>query len=133
MSQNKNLSYLLVFTKKEKGFLRTPNLCDNYSVKNQKPHFDYSRYECCKQVVFPLDIETIIPKDDSVRLLSLILEELNYSKLYEEYYPKGRNPVVDPKILFKILVYSCTQCIYSSRKIEKACRRDINFKFLLDG
>ncbi|NMS88522.1 IS1182 family transposase, partial [Clostridioides difficile] len=102
-------------------------------MKNQKPHFDYSRYGCCKQVVLPLDIETIIPEDDSVRLLSLILEELNYSKLYEAYSPKGRNPVVDPKILFKILVYSYTQCIYSSRKIEKACRRDINFKFLLDG
>ncbi len=84
-------------------------------------------------MVFPLDIETIIPKDDSVKLLSLILDEFNYSKLYEAYSPKWRNPVVDPKILFKILVYGYTQCIYSSRKIEKTCRRYINFKFLLDG
>lgn len=100
-------------------------------MKNQKPHHNYSKYGCYKQVVLPLDIETIIPEDDSVRLLSLILEELNYSKLYEAYSPKGRNPVVNPKTLFKILVYGYTQCIYSSRKIEKACRRDINFKFLL--
>lgn len=35
--------------------------------------------------------------------------------------------------MFKILTYAYSQNIYSNRKIEKACKRDINFKWLLAG
>ena len=51
--------------------------------------------------------------------------------LYQAYSAKGRNPAVDPKTMFKILTYAYSQNIYSSRKIETACRRDINFMWLL--
>ena len=75
----------------------------------------------------------IHPKDESVRLLSHILEELDYHDLYKAYSQKGRNPAVEPKLMFKIVVYAYSQGIYSSRKIEEACRRDINFLWLLAG
>lgn len=35
--------------------------------------------------------------------------------------------------MFKIITYAYSQNIYSSRKIEKACRRDINFRWLLQS
>lgn len=35
--------------------------------------------------------------------------------------------------MFKLLVYAYSQNIYSSRAIEKACRRDINFRWILAG
>ena len=35
--------------------------------------------------------------------------------------------------MFKILTYAYSQNIYSSRKIESACKRDINFMWLLAG
>ena len=66
-------------------------------------------------------------------MLSHILEELDYTKLYKAYSTKGRNPAVDPKTMFKVLTYAYSQNIYSSRKIEKACRRDINFMWRLAG
>lgn len=75
----------------------------------------------------------MIPEDDSVRLLSHILEGLNYTKLYKAYSSTGRKPAVEPKIMFKIMTYAYSQNIYSSRKIEKACHRDINFRWLLAG
>ncbi|MGN0307636.1 MAG: transposase [Lachnospiraceae bacterium] len=53
--------------------------------------------------------------------------------LYQAYSAKGRNPAVDPKTMFKILTYAYSQNIYSSRQIETACRRDINFMWLLAG
>ena len=53
--------------------------------------------------------------------------------LYQAYSAKGRNPAVDPKTMFKILTYAYSQNIYSSRDIEKACRRDINFMWMLAG
>lgn len=49
------------------------------------------------------------PDDDSVRLLSHELEELDYTLLYKAYSSKGRNPAVDPKTMFKILTYAYSQ------------------------
>ncbi len=37
------------------------------------------------------------------------------------------------KAMLKILTYAYFQNIYSSRKIETSCRRDINFMWLLAG
>lgn len=92
---------------------------------------DYTLNQKKYQLVLPMPIERIIPKDDSVRLLDQVLEELNYTNLYRAYSPKGRKPAVSPKTLFKIMVYGCMNSIYSSRNLEEACRRDINFMWLL--
>lgn len=81
----------------------------------------------------PLSLEGLIPDDESVRLLSHELEDLDYSLLYQAYSAKGRNPAVEPKTMFKILTYAYSPNIYSSRKIEAACRRDINFMWFLAG
>jgi transposase len=80
-----------------------------------------------------IDIESLVPKNDSVRLLSQVLEGLDYRVLNEAYSTRGRKPAVPPEILFKILIYAYMCNIYSSRKIERACRRDINFMWLLQG
>lgn len=85
------------------------------------------------QLFLPLSLEGLIPEDDSVRLLSHILEGLNYTELYKAYSSTGRNPAVEPQTMFKIIAYAYSQNIYSTRKIETACRRDINFRWLLAG
>ena len=90
-------------------------------------------YNTNYQLVLPIETEIMIPKDDSVRLLSKTLEGLDYTKLYASYSAYGRNPATSPKTLFKILVYAYMNGIYSSRRIEKACLRDINFMWLLAG
>lgn len=84
-------------------------------------------------MVLPIATEILIPADDSVRLLSQLLEELDYRKLYQAYSRNGRNPAVSPKNLFKVLVYGYLSDIITSRAIETACRRDINFMWLLEG
>ena len=85
------------------------------------------------QLHLPLNVEVLIPEDDSVRLLSHILEGLDYTKLYKAYSSKGRKWAVEPRTFFKILTYAYMNNIYSSRLIERACRRDINFMWLLNG
>ena len=100
---------------------------------NLKYHKNYTEFGDPYQLVLPLNLEGLVPDDDSVRLLSHELEGLDYSLLYQAYSAKGRNPAVDPKTMFKILTYAYSQNIYSSRKIETACKRDINFMWLLAG
>lgn len=80
-----------------------------------------------------LDLEEIIPEDDSVRLLSLILDELNYGELERAYSALGRKPETPPRIMFKVIVYGPHCGVFSSRKLERACRRDVNFRWLLEG
>ncbi|NFA44624.1 transposase, partial [Clostridium botulinum] len=75
----------------------------------------------------------MIPADDSVRLLYDVTEGLDYTELYKTYSTIGRNPAVLPEIMFRIIVYGYMEGIYSSRDLEKACKRDINFKWLLQG
>lgn len=96
-------------------------------------HKNYTEFCDTYQLVLPLNLEGLIPTDESVRLLSHLLEELDYHSLYQAYSHEGRNPAVEPSLMFKILVYAYSQGIYSSRKIEQACRRDINFMWLLAG
>lgn len=102
-------------------------------TKHLTYHKNYTELGETYQLVLPLSLEGLIPDDDSVRLLSHELEDLDYTLLYQAYSAKGRNPAVDPKTMFKILTYAYSQNIYSSRKIETACRRDINFRWLLAG
>ena len=101
--------------------------------KNKTIHKNYTENSGVYQLVLPLNMEVLIPEDDSVRLLSHITEELDYTNLIMAYSSKGRNPEVKPKTLFRVLVYAYMNDIYTSRKIEEACRRDINFMWLLQG
>ncbi|WP_061997137.1 IS1182 family transposase, partial [Clostridium sp. ATCC 25772] len=80
----------------------------------------------------PINIDCIIPVDDSVRLLSQFVEEMDLTDLYLTY-SKVKENQVSPRKMLKIMLYAYMNRIYSSRDIEKACRRDINFMFLLEG
>lgn len=94
---------------------------------------NYTEFKGRYQLVLPFNFEVLIPEDDSVRLLSHILEGLNYKTLYSAYSSTGRKPAVEPMIMFKVLTYAYMNDLYSSRKIETACKRDINFMWLLEG
>jgi len=79
-----------------------------------------------------INIEAMIPAEDSVRLLNMLTERMDYGKLYGAYERLGRTET-NPKNLFKVLVYGYMNWYYSSRKIERACKRDINFMYILEG
>jgi len=78
-------------------------------------HKDYTSQTATYQLVLPLNMEILIPKDDSVRLLSRVMEDLDYTDLYKAYSPKGRKSAISPKNLFKIIFYGYMNNIYTSR------------------
>lgn len=91
---------------------------------------NYSLNQSGYQLKLPLNIETIIPEDDSVRLLSQFVEAMDLTDLYSTY---ERINSVSPRTLLKIVLYSYMNGDYSSRSMEQNCKRDINFMFLLEG
>lgn len=80
----------------------------------------------------PMNLEIMIPSDDPVRLLNAVLEEMDYRKLTATYSRYGRIEY-SPRLLFKVVLYGCCRGIYSSREIERACRENVNFMYLLEG
>ena len=93
---------------------------------------DYTISPSYHQIKLPFDIDISIPSDDPVRLVSAFVEEMNLSDLYETY-DRIRKNQVSPRQMLKIVIYAAMNRIYSSRDIESACKRDINFMYLLEG
>ena len=99
---------------------------------NQLLQKDYTTSALYYQIKLPLDLEILIPADDPVRLLSAFVEGMELRELYKTYGKVKKNQA-SPKQLFKIIIYASMNHIYSSRDIETACRRDVNFMYLLEG
>ena len=83
------------------------------------------------QVVLPLDLEICIPKGDFVFKVAEICESLDYTELWETYVRAWRK--VNPITMFEILVFAYINRKFSSREIERACKTDIRFMWLLGG
>ena len=77
-------------------------------------------------------METMIPADDPVRLLSAFVEGMDLSELYATYDRVRKNQAT-PRQMLKIMIYAFMNRLFSSRDIETACKRDINSMFLLEG
>ena len=101
-------------------------------TKNIQIHKDYSLSSFNYQFKLPFEMEVLIPNNDPVRLLSAFVEGMELTDLYQTY-GKIKKDQASPRQLFKIVIYAAMNRIYSSRDIESACRRDVNFMYLLEG
>lgn len=100
-------------------------------IKNiyQKNYIVYGRDSQLKLDGFEEHVEA----DDKVRLLEEVLERMDYTTLHRAYSDDGRPANPTPKTMFKLVVYANSERTYSSRDIAKACRRDVNYMWLLNG
>ena len=83
--------------------------------------------------MMPLNLGIKIPEDDSVRVLMRIAERIDWSKLSGAYERESRSEEATPKQMFLLVVLGFMNGLYSTRKIEAACRCDIRFMWLLAG
>ena len=79
-----------------------------------------------------METEIIIAADDPVRLVSAVVERMDIRKIERSYSQDGRNEY-PPRILLKVMIYAYMRLIYSSREIERACRENICFMYLLEN
>ena len=78
-----------------------------------------------------METEIFIAADDPVRLVSAVVERMDIEKIERSYSQDGRNEY-PPRILLKLMIYAYMRLIYSSREIERACRENICFMYLLE-
>lgn len=86
------------------------------------------------QLKLPLEFDVLVPENDIVRLISQFVEEMNLTALYDTYERMPSEKYASPEIMLKIMLYAYHERNdISSRTIEKNCRRDINYMYLLEG
>ena len=91
---------------------------------------DFTLYEAERQLKLPMETEIFIAADDPVRLVSAVVERMDIRKIERSYSRSGRNEY-PPRILLKIMIYAYMRMIFSTREIERACRENICFMYLL--
>ena len=100
-------------------------------MNHNKKQVDYTLYETGRQLKLPMETEIIIAADDPVRLVSAVVERMDIQKIERSYSQDGRNEY-PPRILLKVMIYAYMRLIYSSREIERACRENICYMYLLE-
>ena len=80
-------------------------------------------------ILFPQNLDEMIPDNDIVRVINSIVNELDISTLLKKYKGGGTTSY-HPRMMLKVLLYSYLQGLYSCRKIAKALRENIYYMWI---
>jgi len=94
-----------------------------------KKQASFKAYEQHQLSLLPIDLETLIPENHMVRVVDRAIESMNTKPLFDRY-PGGGTSAYNPVMMLKVIVYAYADKIYSSRKIAKATRENINYMWL---
>jgi transposase len=98
--------------------------------KNKKTSkIEFKDYNQNQLALIPPNWSELIPENHKVRIFNKYIEMMDIDILLKRYKGGGA-PSYHPKMMLKILLYAYSEKIYSSRKIEKALRENINFMWL---
>lgn len=80
-------------------------------------------------MLLPPSLDELIPKDHACRVVNDVINKISLEPLLAAYHTIGSSSY-HPQMLLKVLVYGYVSNIYSSRKLEAACKESIYFMYL---
>lgn len=80
-------------------------------------------------MMLPPSLEELVPAGHPVRVVNEVINKINIEPLISAYQNKGTSSY-HPQMLLKVLVYGYVSNVYSSRKLEAACKENIHFMWL---
>lgn len=96
----------------------------------------FKEYNQAQLMLLPPDIRDIIPSDHICYVINDVVENLDISQVLLTYANGGNTggaSAFSPRLLIKVLFYSYSQGIRSSRLVEKKCREDLVYRYLCAG
>ena len=93
-------------------------------VPFKKDPIEYNRRKLLVEDVFDL-----LPKDHDCFIYEDILSQIDTKKIEQKYSILGQH-AYHPRQVAAILIYSYSQAVFSSRKIEKKCSQDVSFMYI---
>lgn len=79
--------------------------------------------------LMPARLDELIPGDHLVRVINEAIEQLNLEPLLKQYKGGGTSSF-HPGMMLKVIVYAYSEKVYSSRRIAKALRENVNFMWI---
>jgi transposase len=89
----------------------------------------FKEYNQGQGTLFPVSLDSKIPADSPVRLVSQIVDKLNISNVIDTYDGGGTSSY-HPRMMLKVVLFAYLNNIYSCRKIENALQDRISFMWL---
>ena len=94
------------------------------SVPFKKDPVEFNGRKLMAENVFDL-----LPKDHDCFIYEDIFNQIDTKSIEEKYSMQGQH-AYHPKRVTAILIYAYSQGIFSSRKIEKKCKKDLSFMYI---
>ena len=96
-------------------------------MPNKTPTFKpYNQHQI---MMLPPSLDELIPESHTARVVNDVINRIHVAPLLSAYQVKGTSSY-HPLMLLKVLVYGYVSNIYSSRKLEAACKENIHFMWL---
>jgi transposase len=92
----------------------------------------FSKVDYEKSLDQTITIRDVLPPDHLARFIVWVISRLDLSAIYAKYSDAGGEAYA-PELLLGLLFYGYATGVFSSRKIEKATRESIPFRFLAGG
>jgi transposase len=78
--------------------------------------------------LFPPSLHELVPAGHVAHFVrELVRDELDLSAVLDDYRGGPGAPAFHPTMMTALLLYACTQGVYSSRKIARACEQRLDF------
>jgi len=97
--------------------------------KDKSTKVVFKAYQQHQMMLLPPSLDELIPEKHVVRVISAFIDKMDLDPIVKSYKGGGTSSY-HPMMLLKVLVYAYTERIYSSRRIAKALRENINFMWL---
>ena len=93
---------------------------------------DFRRPERRQTFLLPPDMQDWLPQDDIVHLVLDAVSLMDLSKYEEEHRVGGVGQApFAPSMLLSLLIYAYSHGVKSSRAIERLCRRDAGYRYIV--
>ena len=89
----------------------------------------FKPYTQAQAMLLPANIAELIPEGHLVRVVNEMIEQIEMKPLKEQYKGGGTS-AYDPKMMLKVIIYAYTQRSFSSRRIAKELRENVNYMWL---
>lgn len=85
-------------------------------------------------LLLPPSVDELLPQDHLARFVVEVCEGLDLSPIISKYERRGRGSTpYHPSMMLALLFYGYATGTMSSRKIERACRYDLAFRYIAAG
>ena len=92
----------------------------------------FKAYTMKQPSLLPQSLEELIPEEHLVRVVNRVIEQIDLTPLLEKYKGGGTSSY-HPEMMLKVLVYGYAEKVYSSRRIAKSLRENVNFMWISGG